>query len=155
RPLTIVVPFAPGASADGTARTLANELGPRLNTSVVVENKGGGGGVIGLQAMARSTPDGHTLAIGAAGAESIIPNLPGAPPCDPAKEMTPVAKLVDVPLVIITHTEQGPKSMAELLERAKATPAGLSYGSTGAKSSQHLVVEFLRTITGAKLVHVA
>lgn len=155
RTMTIIVPFAPGASADGTARLLANGLASKLSGTVVVENRPGGGGVTGLQAMAKSPADGHTLAIGAAGAISIGPNLPGAVAFDPAKELTPVARLVDVPIVIVTNSEKGPKTLAELVSRAKSEPAGLSYGSTGAKSSQHLAVEFLRHATSAKLVHVA
>ena len=152
--ITIVVPFAPGGSADATARTLANELGGRTGVSVVIENKGGGGGVIGLQSMARSEPDGHTVAIGAAGAVSIVPILPGAPPFDPVREMAPVAKLVDVPNVIVAHPGTGPRTLADAIVRAKATPAGLTFGSTGAKSSQHLSVEFIGKTAGAKLVHV-
>lgn len=152
--LTIIVPFAPGASSDATARALAAELTPRLGVNVVVSNNAGGGGITGLQQMARSAADGHTLAIGAAGAVVIIPLMPGAPQFDPTKELTPVARLVDVPLVIVAHPEKGPKTLADAIALAKKLPEGLTYGSTGTNSGMHLAVEFLSLKSGAKLVHV-
>jgi tripartite-type tricarboxylate transporter receptor subunit TctC len=155
RTIKIIVPFAPGASSDATARALAQDLGPRLGQSVVIENMGGGGGVNGLQSMARSTPDGHTLAIGAAGAMVIVPLMPGAPTqWDPPKDVVPVARIVDVPLVLVAHPASGPKSLSEAIAQAKANPDGLTYGSTGTNSGMHLAVEFLSFKTGAKLVHV-
>lgn len=155
RPIKIIVPFAPGASSDATARALAQELTPRLGQSIVVENMPGGGGVTGVQTMGRAAPDGHTLAIGAAGAMVIIPLMPGAPAqWDPAKDILPVARLVDVPLVLVAHPGTGPKTLAEAIAKAKATPDGLTYGSTGTNSGMHLAVEYLSFITKAKLVHV-
>ena len=79
KPIQIIVPFAPGASADGAARIVANELGPRLNRQVVVENKAGAGGTLGLQQLAKSAPDGDTLGVGATGALLLNPNLPSNP----------------------------------------------------------------------------
>ena len=154
RAIKIIVPFAPGASSDATARALAHDLQTRFGQSVVVENMGGGGGVTGVQSMARSAPDGHTLAIGAAGGMVITPLMPGAPPnWDPAKDVLPVARLVDVPMVIVAHPTSGPKSLTEAIAKAKASPDGLTYGSTGTNSGMHLSVEFLSFATGAKLVH--
>jgi tripartite-type tricarboxylate transporter receptor subunit TctC len=154
RNITIIAPFAAGASSDATARAVAHELGPRLGVTVVVENRGGGGGVIGLQAMARAQPDGHTLAIGAAGAVVIIPMLPNPPKFNPAKEIVPVARLVNVPLVMVGHPTAGPASLADAITKAKSSPSGLTYGSTGTNSGMHLAVEFLAFKTGARLVHV-
>ncbi|MGE4167476.1 MAG: Bug family tripartite tricarboxylate transporter substrate binding protein [Xanthobacteraceae bacterium] len=154
RSITIIVSFAAGASSDATARAIANELGPRLGVNVIVENRGGGGGVIGLQAMSRAQPDGHTLGIGAAGAVVVIPMLPNPPKFDPAKDIVPVARLVNVPLVMVAHPTVGPTSLSDIIAKAKATPAGLTYGSTGTNSGMHLAVEFLAFKTGAKLVHV-
>jgi tripartite-type tricarboxylate transporter receptor subunit TctC len=152
--MQIIVPFAPGASADGIARTIASELGPRLGRQVVVENKPGAGGSLGLTMLAKAPPDGDTLSVGATGALVITPNLPGAPPFDPLRELVPVAKLIDVPLVIVANAASGPKSIKELIERSKATPGGLSYGSTGTNSGQHLTMELFKKATGANLVHV-
>jgi tripartite-type tricarboxylate transporter receptor subunit TctC len=150
----IIVPFAPGASADGIARTIANELGPRLRRHVVVENKPGVGGSLGLMALAKATPDGDTLGVGATGALVISPHLPGATPFDPLRDLAPVAKLIDVPLVIVANPTVGPKSIKEMIERSKASPGGVTYGSTGTNSSQHLTMELLKQATGANLVHV-
>jgi tripartite-type tricarboxylate transporter receptor subunit TctC len=155
RPIRLIVPFAPGASSDATARALAQDLGQRLGQNVVVENNGGGGGVTGLQQMARSAPDGHTLGIGAAGAVVIIPLMPGAPAqWDPAKDLLPVSRLVDVPLVIVGNPTTGPKTLKEAIEKAKSNPDGLTFGSTGTNSGMHLAVEYLSFITKARLVHV-
>lgn len=155
RPIKIIVPFAPVASSDATARALAQELGPRLGQTIVVENMGGGGGVTGVQTMARAEPDGHTLAIGAAGGMVIIPLMPGAPAnWDPANDVQPVARLVDVPLVIVANPASGPKSLFDAIAKAKASPDGLTYGSTGTNSGMHLAVEYLSYKTKAKLVHV-
>ena len=152
--MQIIVPFAPGASADGIARTIASELGPRLRRQVVVENKPGAGGSLGLTVLAKAPPDGDTLSVGATGALVITPNLPGAPPFDPLRELVPIARLIEVPLVIVANAASGPRSIKELIERSKATPGGLSYGSTGTNSGQHLTMELLKKATGANLVHV-
>jgi tripartite-type tricarboxylate transporter receptor subunit TctC len=152
--MQIIVPFAPGASADGIARTIASELGPRLGRQVVVENKPGAGGSLGLTVLAKAPPDGDTLSVGATGALVITPNLPGAPPFDPLRDLVPIARLIEVPLVIVANAASGPRSIKELIERSKATPGGLSYGSTGTNSGQHLTMELLKKATGANLVHV-
>lgn len=155
RAIRIIVPFAPGASSDATARALAHDLQAKLGQSVVVENMAGGGGVTGVQSMGRSAPDGHTLAIGAAGGMVITALMPGAPPnWDPGKDVLPVARLVDVPMVMVAHPTSGPKTLADAIAQAKASPDGLTYGSTGTNSGMHLSVEFLSFATGAKLVHV-
>ena len=155
RAIKIIVPFAPGASSDATGRALAQEFGARFGQSVVVENMGGGGGVTGLQVVARAAPDGHTLGIGPAGATVITPLMPGAPAqWDPAKDLQPVARIVDVPLVIVGHPGSGPKSLADAIAAAKANPDGLTYGTTGVNSGMHLAVEYLAFTTKAKLVHV-
>ena len=154
KPIQIIVPFAPGASADGAARIVANELGPRLNRQVVVENKAGAGGTLGLQQLAKSAPDGDTLGVGATGALLLNPNLPSNPGPDLLRELAPVAKLIDVAIVLVANPATGPKTIREMIERSKATPGGLAYGSTGTNTSQHLSVELLKQATGANLVHV-
>src|SRR5262249_23286549 len=152
--MQIVVPFAPGASADGIARIVASELAARLGRQVVVENKPGAGGSLGLVAVAKAPPDGDTLGAGPAGALVINPPLQTGSTWDPPRDLAPVAKLIEIPLVLVTHPVTGPKSIAELIALAKARPDGVSYGSTGVNSSQHLAVEMLKQATGANLVHV-
>ncbi|HEY1544639.1 MAG TPA: tripartite tricarboxylate transporter substrate binding protein [Xanthobacteraceae bacterium] len=153
KPLAIIVPFAPGASADGIARLVGNDLAAHLARNVVIENKAGAGGTLGLELLAKAMPDGDTLAIGAPGALLIAPNLPGAT-FQPLRALMPVAKLIDIPLVVVANPVTGPKSIAEMLARAKRDPNGLSYGSTGVNSGQHLAMELLKKVTGANLVHV-
>jgi tripartite-type tricarboxylate transporter receptor subunit TctC len=153
RPIQIIVPFAPGASADGIARLVGNDLAIRLTRTVVIESKAGAGGTLGLELLAKAAPDGDTLAIGAPGALVIAPNLPGAT-FQPLRALTPVARLIDIPIVVVANPASGPKTIAEMLARAKSDPRGLSYGSTGVNSGQHLAMELLKKVTGANLVHV-
>jgi tripartite-type tricarboxylate transporter receptor subunit TctC len=154
KPLQIIVPFAPGGSADGIGRIVALELGARLGRPTVVENKPGAGGSLGLSLLAKAPPDGDTIAIAATGALVINPHVPGSTGFDPARELAPVAKLIDIPLVMIANPKTGPKTILEAINQSKASPAGLSYGSTGVNSSQHLSAEMLKKVTGANFVHV-
>lgn len=154
--IQIYVPFAPGGSADGIARIIANEIGATLNRQVVVINQPGAGGTIGLITTAKAPPDGDTLAIAATGALVINPHLPntGGGTFDTLKELTPVAKLIDIPIVLVSSARGDLKDMKTVIARAKSLPDGLTYGTTGANSSQHLAVELLKKVTGANFVHV-
>jgi tripartite-type tricarboxylate transporter receptor subunit TctC len=154
KPINIIVPFAPGASADGIARAIANDLSIRLNRPVVVENKVGAGGSLGLSIVAKAPPDGDTLGVGATGALLIDPNLPGSTSSPLLRDLAPVAKLIDVATVVAANPLTGPKSVKELIERGKTDPDGVTYGSTGVNTSQHISMELLAKATGAKLVHV-
>jgi tripartite-type tricarboxylate transporter receptor subunit TctC len=154
KPIQIIVPFAPGGSADGIARILATELSAKLGRQVYVENKPGAGGSLGLTILAKAPPDGDTLSIAATGALVINPHVPGSTGFDPVKELAPVAKLIDIPLVLVANPKSGPKTVKEMIEKSKATPGGLSFGSTGVNSSQHLSIEMFKKVTGANLVHI-
>jgi tripartite-type tricarboxylate transporter receptor subunit TctC len=153
KPLQIIVPFAPGGSADGIGRILATELSAKLGRQVYVENKPGAGGSLGLTVLAKAAPDGDTVAIAATGALVINPHVPGSTGFDPVKELAPVAKLIEIPLLIVANPKTGPKTVKEMIEQSKAKPGGLSFGSTGVNSSQHLSVEMFKKVTGANLVH--
>ena len=152
--IRVIVPFAPGASADGIARAVSIDLGKRLGKTVVVENMAGAGGSAGLLALSKSPADGDTLGVGATGALLINPNLPGSNAPDLLRDLSPVAKLIEVGIVVVANPKTGPKSILELIERAKASPQGLSYGSTGVNTGQHLSMEMLKAATGANLVHI-
>jgi tripartite-type tricarboxylate transporter receptor subunit TctC len=152
--IQIIVPFPPGGSADGIARIVATELGERLKRQVFVENKPGAGGGLGLQILSKASPDGDTRSIGATGALVINPHVPGSTGFDPVREIMPVAKLIDIPIVLVSNAKTGPKTIKDMLELAKSTAGGLSFGTTGANSSQHLAIELLKKTTGANLVHV-
>jgi tripartite-type tricarboxylate transporter receptor subunit TctC len=152
--IRMIVPFAPGASADGIARAISIDLGKRAGKTVVVENMTGAGGSQGLVTLSKAPPDGDTLGVGATGALLINPNLPGSNAPDLLRDLTPVAKLIEVGIVVVANAQTGPKSLKELIERAKANPEGVSYGSTGTNTGQHLSMEMLAQATGAKLVHI-
>jgi tripartite-type tricarboxylate transporter receptor subunit TctC len=155
RNLTIIVPFAPGASADGIARIVGERLGEAFGKTVVVENRAGAGGTTGLIGLARSSPDGHTLGVGATGALVINPHVPEqSVNFKPLQELTPIAKLIDIPLVLVAHPEPGFRTLAEMIAQSKERSGGIAFGSTGTNSAQHLSVELLKKATGANLVHV-
>ncbi len=154
RPGQMIIPFAAGASADGVARLLAAGLGPRLDRNFVADNRPGAGGTLGLTALARAAADGGTLGFGATGAVVISPHAPDAQPFDPLRQLAPLARVADIPVVIIAGTSTGLRTLPEVIARSKAGSAGLSYGTTGTNSSQHLAVVTLAQATGANLVHI-
>jgi tripartite-type tricarboxylate transporter receptor subunit TctC len=154
RTLQIIVPFAPGASADGIGRIVANGLAERLKRQVVVENKAGAGGALGLMAVAKAPPDGELLTLAATGALVVAPHMAGAPPVDPLRDVAPLAKLIDIPVVLVSNPSIGPKSLMEMIERAKASPSGVSYGSMGVNSGAHLGMALLAQKVGGKFIHV-
>ena len=119
------MPFAPGASADGIARAVAIDLGKRMGKTVVVENMTGAGGSQGLVTLAKSPPDGDTLGVGATGALLINPNLPGSTAPDLLRELAPVAKLIEVGVVVVANPKTGPKSIPDLIDALEGEPAGL------------------------------
>jgi len=154
KPIRIIVPFAPGASADGIARAIANGLGERSGRPVVIENNVGAGGSLGPLALAKAPPDGDTLAVGATGALLINPHLPDSTTPDLLRELAPVAKLIEVGIIVVANPATGPKSIKELIAQSKARPDGISYGSTGTYTGQHITMELLKKATGANLVHI-
>ncbi len=154
KPLQMIVPFAPGGSADGIGRLIATELAAKLGRQAVVENKPGAGGTLGLIAAANAPADGSTLAVAATGALVINPHIPGSAPFDPERQLVPIARLINIPLVLVSNPKTGPKTIREVVALSKTAHNGMSYGTTGPNSSQHLAVELLKKMTGANLVHV-
>ncbi|MGD9920339.1 MAG: Bug family tripartite tricarboxylate transporter substrate binding protein [Pseudorhodoplanes sp.] len=152
--VTLVVPFAPGAAADGIARLLGTYLAERMGIVVVVENKAGGGSSIGLIAVSRSNPDGQTIGVGATGAIAVNPHVEGTSALDPLKYLAPISKLIDVPLVFVSHADTKLRTINDVVSASLSSPGGFSYGTTGTHSSQHLSIKVLKHLTGARLVHV-
>lgn len=150
KPITLVVPFAPGASADGIARVVAKELGRALGQTVVVDNKPGGGGVTALTSVSKAPADGYTLGLGATGAIAVNQHVPGAPPFNAEKQLAPVAKLANIPLVLVASPSSGLKSLPAALDKARKQE--LTYGTSGNYTSQHLAGELLVSMTKARLV---
>lgn len=151
KPITLIVPFAPGASADGISRIVGKELSTLLGQPVVVDNKPGAGGALGLIAVAKSAADGYTIGLGATGAIAVNPHLPDAPPLKPEKDLAPVAKLADIPLVFVTGATSGYGNLQAFLKKSRATTGGLTFGTSGQYTSQHLAGELLAAMTSIQM----
>jgi tripartite-type tricarboxylate transporter receptor subunit TctC len=153
KPITIIVPASPGGILDQTSRLVASELTKLVNQPVLVENKAGAGQIIGMQALLRAEPDGHTLVMGSIGPNaanySIYPKLPYAP-----GDFAPVAQVVSMPNVLLVNPSVPATTLAEFVALAKAKPGGLVLGSSGTATSGHLAAEMLKMRAGIDLVHV-
>jgi tripartite-type tricarboxylate transporter receptor subunit TctC len=153
RPIRFIVTFPPGALNDLIARTLSPRLGEIWGYQVVVDNRPGGGTLIGTEMAARSAPDGHTLLL-AAISHAINPSVYAKLPYDPIRDFTPVTQIASSPYILITHPSVAAKTVKELVALAKAKPGQLAYGSTGTGGSSHLMGVMLQMMTGIDVVHV-
>ena len=152
--VVIVVPFAPGGATDIVARLVADELGKRWNTAVVVDNKAGASGGIGTEYVARAKPDGYTLLLGTQTALSVNPTLLKKIGYDVDRDFAPVTQLASTPLVLLASNKSGARNVPELVAAIKAKPDALSYGTSGNGTSQHLTTLMLLNRIGGKAVHV-
>ena len=152
--VVIVVPFAPGGATDIVARLMADELGKRWGTAVVVDNKAGAGGGIGTEAVARAKPDGYTLLLGTQTALSVNPSLLKKVGYNVDKDFAAVTQLASTPLVLLASNKTGATRAQELIAAIKAKPDAVSYGTSGNGTSQHLTMLMLLNRIGAKAVHV-
>jgi tripartite-type tricarboxylate transporter receptor subunit TctC len=148
------VPFAPGGSSTLVARFMSEEMAKGLGTSVVIENKPGGGGNIAMQEVARATPDGYTLIIGHVGSLAMNPYMYERLPYDVDKDFAPVSLLAIVPNIFVVYHEVPAKNLREFVALAKAKPGQINYGSAGNGSAGHLAMEYLKQVTGIELQHV-
>jgi len=158
KPLRFIVPYPPGGPLDTTARLLAEKVRPALGQQVIVENKSGAGGNIGADIVAKASPDGNTLVMGAVATHAINPWLFAAIPYDAVRDFAPVALVASVPNVLVINREfaakNGIRTVQDLVAFAKANPGKLNYGSGGSGSAGHLAGELLRARTGIDVVHV-
>jgi len=148
KPVRFIVNFPPGGSVDLIARLIAPRMSERLGQPVVVENRAGAGGMIGVEAVAKSAPDGHTIGLATAGALTSNAYLYPAMPYDPEKDLAPVSMLALIPFFLVAHPSQ-PATLKELIQKAKVTP--LSYGFGGNGSTMHLAGELFNMMAGVKL----
>jgi tripartite-type tricarboxylate transporter receptor subunit TctC len=154
RPVTLVVPFAPGGSTSIIARVVAQKLEQRLGKPFIVENRPGSGGMIAVSQVAHGTPDGYTIMMASSTALAINPNVRKQIPYDPRKDITPVALLARMPYVLVVNPDLPVKSVADLVKLAKDKPGQLSFASVGPGTIHHLNAELLKSIFGLDVVHV-
>lgn len=154
RPLKLLVPIAAGGLTDTLARTLAARLGERLGQPVAVENRPGGGGIIGMQAAARAAAGGYTLILVYQGVASVNASLYRSLPYDTLRDFAPVAQVATFPLLLLVNPDVKARSVRELVELARAESAGLNYASAGNATTSHLAMELFRRAAGVRLVHV-
>jgi tripartite-type tricarboxylate transporter receptor subunit TctC len=153
QPIKIVVSLAPGGVADIVARSFAAKLGETGKTAVV-ENRTGGGGTIGADAVAKSAPDGYTLYMGFHATQSILPHLMTKLPYDPAKDFVPIIFIATSPNILIVHPSVPVQSAQELVAYIRANPRKLSYGTPGLGSSGHLAAEQFKQLHNLDITHV-
>jgi len=153
RPIRLISPFPAGGANDVLARALAAKLSERLNGTVVVENRPGAGAVIGLTVLARSAPDGYTLALSGS-TLAVAGALYKKPPFDATKDFAPIALVTSYPFVLVVSPSVPANSVAELIKLAKAQPGKLLYASPGVASSQHLYTELFKSLAGIELGHI-
>jgi tripartite-type tricarboxylate transporter receptor subunit TctC len=154
RPLTLVVPFAPGGGTELLARLLAQRLEQRLGKPVVVENRPGGGGVTGAVSVARATPDGYTLLMAPAPVMAINATLHKKLPYDPLADFTPLALLVASPYVLVVTPSLPVQSVPDLVKLAKNKPGALAFASAGPGTPHHLFPELLKGMAAIEMTHV-
>jgi tripartite-type tricarboxylate transporter receptor subunit TctC len=154
KPVRVVVPFAPGGSTDIVARITSQKLSERLKTQVVIDNRGGGGGNIGSDLVAKAPPDGHTLLIGTVGSLTINPTLYKRMPYDPIKDLTPIAYFGSTPNILVVHPSLPVKTVRELISLARSKPGQLNYASAGTGGSVHLAGELFKSMAKVDMIHV-
>ena len=154
KPIRIIVNFPPGGAADQIARVVGQPLQETLGQPVVVENKGGSGGNIGGDAVAKSPPDGYTLLMSSGGMVSVNPHIYPKMSFDPARDLVPVAAAARVLVFLVTRPDFPANNVQEFLAYLKAHPGKASYGSPGNGSSPHLATEMMKSQAGVFAVHV-
>lgn len=154
KPVRIVVPFAPGGSADTLGRLVSQKLSEQLKENFVVENRGGAGGVVGSELVARAPADGYTLVVSGIASHVIAPLLPQGTPYDPLKDFTHIALFGGPPAVFAVNPSLRAKDLDQFVALAKSEPGKLTYGSPGNGTQGQLVAELFKRLAGIDLVHV-
>jgi tripartite-type tricarboxylate transporter receptor subunit TctC len=154
RPITLVVPFAPGGSASTAARSVADKMSETLGQQIVIDNRGGAGGTVATRAVAKAPPDGYTLLVITSATVGTSPSLFQNLGYDPHKDFAPIGLIAATPNLIAVHPSFPARRLAELIKIGKETTAPIPYGSPGTGTLNHLTVELLAYRTGMKLSHV-
>ena len=151
KPVRFIVSFPPGGSADLMARQVALKLSEKFGQPVVVENRAGAGGNIGVDAVAKSPPDGYTIGLGAAGALAVNVGLYKTMPFDPVKDLAPVTLLAEIPFVLVANPSIDAKTVGDFVKLAKAKPGALSIGHGGNGTAMHLSSQLLNSMAGTQI----
>jgi tripartite-type tricarboxylate transporter receptor subunit TctC len=155
KPIRIICQFNAGTPGDLIARVAANLMMENLGQAVVVENRAGAGGVVAVQAVVRSAPDGYTLVVANASIPTVLPVLSAKPlPFDPLKDLTPITIIGDIAMLIVANPALPYNTLRELVDYAKANPGKVTYGTTGVGTSMHLSGEQISQLTGAPMTHI-
>jgi len=154
RAVRLISPFAPGGGADITSRAIAQKLGPALGQQVIVDNRGGAGGMLGVELGAKAAPDGYTITMGTIGPIAISPSLYAKMNYDPVKDLIPVTLAANALNVLVVHPSLPVKNVKEFIALAKARPSQLNFGSSGPGATDHLSGELFNAMTGVRMVHV-
>ena len=154
KPIRLIVPYPPGGNIDITARTISPGLSEVLGTSVVIDNRAGASGTIGVDLVAKSPTDGYTLVVGSTGTITGAPSLVPKLPYDPVRDLAAISTVTDVPLVIVVHPAMRARSMPELVALAKRKPGSMTFGSAGPGTTNHLAGEMFQIATGVKFTHI-
>ncbi len=154
RPLRWLIPFAAGGPTDVLARAVAPKLSEALGVPVIVDTPPGAGGGIAMEALARSAPDGYTIGMGHTGTQAINPHIYAKLAYDPLKDFSPITPLVSYVNVLVVNPQVPARTVAELVDYAKANPGKVTFASGGIGATNHLSGELLKAITGAPMVHV-
>jgi tripartite-type tricarboxylate transporter receptor subunit TctC len=154
KPVRLVVPFAPGGANDIIARVMAQRLSEPLGQQVIVDNRGGAGGAIGAETVARAAPDGYTLLLANPGPNAINPSLMAKPPYDPAKDFAFISLMAVSPMVLVVNPALPAKNVQEFIALARAKPGQINYGSSGTGAITHLSMEYFKVRTKTDIVHI-
>jgi tripartite-type tricarboxylate transporter receptor subunit TctC len=152
--IRLIVPFPAGGPTDIVARPFAQMLGDALKATVLIDNRGGAGGSLGADAVAKSAPDGHTLLMGTVGTHAINTSLYKKLPYDPVKDFTPIGLVVMAPVAIVVHPSVQANTVSELVALAKNSGGKLNYGSAGVGTPGNLTGEMFKAASGVQLQHV-
>lgn len=153
KPIRIIVPFPPGGANDFMARIIGQKLSENWGQSVVIDNRGGAGGIVGSELAAKASPDGYTLLYTSSGAHVINPLFTKLS-YNPVKDFVPISLTIKQPLLFVAHPALPANSVKELIDLIKSKPAGLNYASVGNGSPSHIAMEIFKKIAGVNLVHI-
>jgi tripartite-type tricarboxylate transporter receptor subunit TctC len=154
KPIRLIIPYPPGGGSDTIARPLMSRMGENLKQQIIVDNRGGAGGNIGMEIAAKSPPDGHTIVFALTAQAAVNPALYRTIPYDPLKDFVPITLLATGPYILVVHPSLPAKSVKELIALARARPNQIAYASSGNGSGGHLANELLNHMAKVKMLHV-